>query len=87
MQKMALYGITTGEANAEIELAIGGKAATEMYEGEKKFDVRVRYQLPFRKSETEIGNLMIPTSTGTKVPLKGNCRYTIKKWAGFYLSR
>jgi cobalt-zinc-cadmium resistance protein CzcA len=70
MQKMALYGITTGEANAEIELAIGGKAATEMYEGEKKFDVRVRYQLPFRKSETEIGNLMIPTSTGTKVPLK-----------------
>ena len=70
MQKMALYGITSGEANAVIELAIGGKAATQMYEGEKKFDIRVRYQFPFRSSETEIGNLMIPTSTGTKIPLK-----------------
>src|SRR5689334_11341636 len=63
LQKMALYGITVAEANAEVELAIGGKAATQIYEGEKKFDVRVRYQLPFRKSETEIGNLMIGSST------------------------
>lgn len=69
-QKMAMYGITAGEANAEIELAIGGKAATQMYEGERKFDIRVRYALPFRKSEIEIGKLMIPTSTGTKIPLK-----------------
>ncbi|HEY2721557.1 MAG TPA: CusA/CzcA family heavy metal efflux RND transporter [Chitinophagaceae bacterium] len=69
-QKMALYGVTTGEANAEIELAIGGKAATQMYDGEKKFDVRVRYQLPFRKNETAIGDLMIQTSTGAKIPLK-----------------
>ena len=69
-EKMAAYGITTSEANAVIELAIGGKAATQLYEGEKKFDVRVRYQYPFRKSETEIGELMIPTGSGTKIPLK-----------------
>ena len=69
-EKMAAYGISTSEANAVIELAIGGKAATQLYEGEKKFDVRVRYQYPFRKSETEIGELMIPTATGTKIPLK-----------------
>ncbi len=69
-QRMALYGITAGEANAVIELAIGGKAASQLYEGEKKFDIRVRYQYSFRKSETEIGNLMIPTSSGAKIPLK-----------------
>lgn len=68
--KMALYGISAAEANAVIELAVGGKAASKLYEGEKKFDIRVRYQYPYRKSETEIGELMIPTATGSKIPLK-----------------
>ena len=68
--KMAAYGISAAEANAVVALAIGGKAASQLYEGEKKFDIRVRYQYPFRKSETEIGNLMIPTASGEKIPLK-----------------
>jgi cobalt-zinc-cadmium resistance protein CzcA len=80
---MALYGITTAEANAEIELAIGGKAASQLYEGEKKFDIRVRYQYPFRKSETEIGNLMIPSATGTKIPLKQIADIQLKSGPAF----
>jgi cobalt-zinc-cadmium resistance protein CzcA len=68
--KMAAYGISAAEANAVIELAIGGKAASQLYEGEKKFDIRVRYQYPFRKSESEIGELMIPAASGEKIPLK-----------------
>jgi cobalt-zinc-cadmium resistance protein CzcA len=70
MQKMAMYGITADQANSVIELAIGGKAASQLFEGEKKFDIRVRYQYPFRKSEAEIGSLMIPSASGTKIPLK-----------------
>lgn len=42
-QRMAFYGINTADANAVIEMAIGGKAATELYEGERKFEVRIRY--------------------------------------------
>jgi len=68
--KMADYGISAAEANAVIELAVGGKAASQLYEGEKKFDIRVRYQYSFRKSETEIGDIMIPTASGEKIPLK-----------------
>lgn len=68
--KMALYGVTTADANAVIEMAIGGKAATQIYEGEKKFDLRIRYPEDFRNSEESIGNLMVPTLRGTKVPLK-----------------
>jgi len=68
-QKMALYGVTTADANAVIEMAIGGKAASQLYEGEKKFDIRVRYQPSFRKSEVEIGNLMVP-ATDARIPLK-----------------
>jgi heavy metal efflux system protein len=69
-QKMAFYGVTTADANAVIEMAIGGKAATQLYEGERKFDVRVRYQQEFRGSQATIENLMVPTSDGAKVPLK-----------------
>jgi cobalt-zinc-cadmium resistance protein CzcA len=69
-QKMALYGVVTAEANAVIETAIGGKVASDLYEGEEKFDIRIRYQKPFRNSEDEIGNLMVPTSTTAKIPLK-----------------
>jgi heavy metal efflux system protein len=69
-QRMAFYGVNTADAGAVIEMAIGGKAATMMYEGEKKFDIRVRYQKPFRDEEEEIKNLMVPTANGAKVPLK-----------------
>lgn len=69
-EKMAIYGISSEEANTVIEMAVGGKAASKLYEGEKKFDIRVRYQYPYRKSEAEIGDLMIPTAMGSKIPLK-----------------
>ncbi|MGV3704698.1 MAG: efflux RND transporter permease subunit [Arcticibacter sp.] len=68
-KKMALYGITTADANAVIEMAIGGKAATEIYEGERKFDLIIRYPEDFRSDENAIANLMIPTISGGKVPL------------------
>jgi cobalt-zinc-cadmium resistance protein CzcA len=69
-QKMAFYGVNTADANAVIEMAIGGKAATELYEGERKFDVRIRYQKDFRATQDAIEALMVPTSDGAKVPLK-----------------
>jgi cobalt-zinc-cadmium resistance protein CzcA len=43
--KMALYGVTTADANAIIEMAIGGKAVTQIYEGERKFQLRLRYEV------------------------------------------
>jgi cobalt-zinc-cadmium resistance protein CzcA len=69
-QKMAYYGVNTADANAVIEMAIGGKAATQLYQGERKFDVRVRYLEEYRDSQEEIENLMVPTNDGSKVPLK-----------------
>lgn len=69
-QKMALYGINTADANAAIEMAIGGKAASELYEGERKFDIRVRYQKEYRSTQEAIEQIMVPTDDGAKVPLK-----------------
>ena len=69
-EKMALYGVQKSDAQSIIEMAIGGKTATEIYEGEKKFDIRIRYQKQYRSNEEDIMNLMVPTLRGTKVPLK-----------------
>ncbi len=69
-QKMALYGVSIADANAVIEMAIGGKAATQLYEGERKFDIRVRYDKEFRNSREKIEQLMVPTVDGTRIPLK-----------------
>jgi cobalt-zinc-cadmium resistance protein CzcA len=69
-EKMAIYGITKAQAQAVIEMAIGGKTATQKYEGEKKFDIRIRYDKDFRKNEDDILMLMIPTIRGNRIPLK-----------------
>jgi cobalt-zinc-cadmium resistance protein CzcA len=69
-RKLALYGVNKTDAEAVIEMAIGGKAATQIYEGERKFDLRIRYDKPFRSSEQQISQLMVPTETGSMIPIK-----------------
>jgi heavy metal efflux system protein len=69
-RKMALYGVATADANAVIEMAIGGKAATELYEGERRFDIRIRYQKDYRDTQEKIENLMVPTLNGSKIAIK-----------------
>jgi cobalt-zinc-cadmium resistance protein CzcA len=69
-RKMALYGVSTADANSVIEMAIGGKAASQLYEGERKFDIRIRYQKQFRDTQGKIENLMVPTLNGSKIAIK-----------------
>lgn len=68
--KMGLYGVNAANANAIVQMAIGGQAATQVFEGERLFDLRVRYLPQFRQTPEELGNLMVPTLSGGKVPLK-----------------
>lgn len=68
--RMARYSVSMADAQAVVEMAIGGKAATQFYEGEKIFDVRVRFQKEYRDNEDKIGEILIPTMDGKHVPLK-----------------
>ncbi|MFT3855883.1 MAG: efflux RND transporter permease subunit [Ilumatobacteraceae bacterium] len=73
--KMALYGVATNQANAVISMAIGGLGAggvpaSQLYEGIKIFDIRVRLPEEFRKTPEQIGELLVPTMNGGKVPIK-----------------
>ncbi|MBS1950945.1 MAG: CzcABC family efflux RND transporter, transmembrane protein [Cytophagales bacterium] len=67
--KMAAYGVTTVDASAVIEMAVGGKTVTEKFEGERKFDIRVRYLPEYRNSPTALGNLLVPTVNKNQVKL------------------
>ncbi len=69
-QKMALYGVATADANAVVAMAIGGLAASTLYEGARTFDIRIRLPEEFRKTPEDIGNLLVPTQSGSKVPIK-----------------
>jgi cobalt-zinc-cadmium resistance protein CzcA len=69
-QKMAQYGVATADANSVIAMAIGGQAASTLYEGVRTFDIRVRFPEAFRKTPDDIGNLLVPTQNGSKVPIK-----------------
>jgi cobalt-zinc-cadmium resistance protein CzcA len=73
--KMGLYGVAAAQANAVISMAIGGLGpggvpASTLYEGIKTFDIRVRLPEEYRKTPDEIGNLLVPTMSGSKVPIK-----------------
>ncbi|MBV8389139.1 MAG: efflux RND transporter permease subunit [Mucilaginibacter sp.] len=69
-QKMAQYNVATADANTVISMAIGGQAASTLYEGVRTFDIRIRFPETFRKTPEDIGNLLVPTQNGTKVPIK-----------------
>lgn len=69
-RKMAVYGIAAADANAVIAMAIGGEAVTSLYEGIREFDIRIRMNEQFRRTPEDIGNLLIPTASGSKVPVK-----------------
>ncbi len=68
-RRMARYGISMADAQAVVEMAVGGKAASQYYENERIFDIRVRFQEEYRRSEDEIGNILIPSSSGARIPL------------------
>lgn len=76
--KMALYGVATADANTVLGLAIGGEAASTLYEGIETFDIRIRLPEEFRKSADDIGNLLVPTESGSKVPMKEIANITMR---------
>ncbi len=67
--EVARYGINVGDIQEVIELAIGGRPVSTKYEGDRAFDIVVRYISEARSTVGEIGNVLIPTADGGSVPL------------------
>ena len=65
----ARYGLNTGDVGNVIQAAIGGRAVTQVFEGEKRFDVVVRWKAEYRSSVEAIREINVPTPDGSFVPL------------------
>lgn len=66
---IARYGINVADVNDMIETAIGGRTATDVYEGERRFPLQVRYPLRFRSSLATIEDILLKSPNGAMVRL------------------
>ena len=66
---IARHGLNVSDVQNVIEIAVGGKVATALYEENRSFDVSVRYPLEHRNSVESIGRTLVGTPQGYYVPL------------------
>jgi len=68
-EQAARFGLNVADVQDAVETAIGGKAVTQVLEGEKRFDLVVRYQEPYRDTKEAIENIRLLSPTGERVSL------------------
>jgi cobalt-zinc-cadmium resistance protein CzcA len=63
------YGLNTGDVEAVVQAAIGGQVVTQVFEGEKSFDLTIRWQPQFREDIDAIKRIAVNTPDGSMVTL------------------
>lgn len=67
--KIAQYGLNVSDVAELIEIAVGGKAISQIFIGNKVYDIICRYNEESRNTPDKIANLMLTSETGAKIPL------------------
>ena len=67
--RAARYGINVADVQDAIETAVGGKAVTQVLQGEQRYDLVVRYQAPYRSTREAIENIRLVSPSGERVSL------------------
>lgn len=67
---LARHGITIEDFNRYIELAFSGEKLSEIYEGQRSFDLVLRLNKNYTESVDQIKSALIDTENGKKVPLE-----------------
>jgi cobalt-zinc-cadmium resistance protein CzcA len=68
-QQAARFGINVVDVQDAIETAVGGKAVSQVLQGEQRYDLVARYQAPFRDTKEAIENIRLLAPTGERVSL------------------
>lgn len=68
-RKIARHGINVAHIRDIITTAIGAEPATRVYEGQRRFDLILRYPEQYRDSVEDISNILVTTASGALVPL------------------
>ena len=67
---IARYGLNVEDVNDIIEIANGGREATQVYDGERRFPLVVRFPKSYRNSPVDFGNIILQSPGGAHVLLK-----------------
>lgn len=67
--KIALYGINVDDVNNVIETALAGKESGVVFEGDRKFDIIVRYDDEYKRDLSSVKNILVAAPSGIKIPL------------------
>jgi len=68
-EAIALYRLNIADINRVIRTAFAGESAGLIYENERRFDLVVRAQAGLRSDIADIRGLLVPTPSGTSIPL------------------
>ncbi|HYW80966.1 MAG TPA: efflux RND transporter permease subunit, partial [Thermoguttaceae bacterium] len=68
-REIARYGLTIRDVQDIVEVAIGGRTVTTTVEGRERFPVRVRYMRELRNEIETMKKILVPTKTGSQIPL------------------
>jgi cobalt-zinc-cadmium resistance protein CzcA len=68
-QNIARYGINVADIQEIVETAIGGKVATHVYEGVRRFQLLLRFPFEARNSLQAIGEIRVKAASGAPIPL------------------
>jgi cobalt-zinc-cadmium resistance protein CzcA len=65
----ARYGLNVGDIAAVVQAAIGGQAVTQVLEGDRRFDLVVRWKPQYRESLDAIRQIRVNMPAGGQIPL------------------
>ncbi len=68
-QEAARYGLTVGEIQDVILMALGGMNLTQTVEGLERYPVNLRYFQDYRENLTALNRILIPTMSGAQIPM------------------
>ena len=74
---IARYGINVSDVMNVVKNAVGGSKASTFYEGEKQFDIQARMMPQYRNNVQAIGNLLVNSASGQKIPLSQLATVTV----------
>jgi cobalt-zinc-cadmium resistance protein CzcA len=67
--KAARYGLAAADVNATIQAAVGGAAVTQIIEGDRRFDLTVRFPERFRNGPEAIKGILLSAPDGSRIPI------------------
>ena len=79
--KIARYGLNVSDVQAVVQTAVGGSVPCQVVEGEKLFDIMVRYQPQYRSTLDQIKKITVATPDGYRVPLEALCDIKVEEGA------